>query len=435
MNFWMPLALRLLLGAMPCAVFGALFGLSAGLGLACAMLLYATLSHWQLLNQLRKWLQSPDTETMPEAGGTWGHVFADLYRAQRDQERSRERLATSLERFREVAGALPDGMIMLDSENHIEWFNLAAQRQFNLDPEHDVGTLVTHFLRQPGIADYLGGGDFSEPLIIRPMHPDNRVFSVVVVPFAVSALLLLSRDVSQVERVETMRRDFVANVSHELRTPLTVVLGFLEHLVHDADMDVTTRNNFLNVLYEQAQRMNRLVDDLLTLSTLENRQQPLNEEVIDMHALIDALVADGRALSAGRHWFEVHEEAGNLFGSVHELRSAFSNMVSNAVRYTPESGRVALNWQIENGAPVLSVSDDGIGIAAEHLPRLTERFYRVDKGRSAQTGGTGLGLAIVKHALLNHQARLMIESSPGAGSTFKAVFPAARLVAAEAIPA
>jgi two-component system, OmpR family, phosphate regulon sensor histidine kinase PhoR len=435
MNFWTPLALRLLFGALPCIALGFFFGAGAGLVSACLLLLGAVVSHWRMLNQLRKWLQSPDTETVPDAGGTWGQVFADLYRAQRDQERSRERLAASLERFREAAGVLPDGVIMLDSENRIDWFNPSAQGQFGFDPERDGGTLVTDLLRQPDFADYIGRGDFSEPLLLRPAPSDAHVFSIVIIPFAVSNRLLLSRDVSQIERVETMRRDFVANVSHELRTPLTVVLGFLEHLVQDADMEVTTRQNFLNMLHEQAQRMNRLVDDLLTLSKLENRQQPLHDEVIDMRALITALVEEGRALSGGRHIFEVSDDQACLSGNISELRSAFGNLVSNAARYTPHGGVIKLRWGLESGVPVFSVTDSGIGIAAEHFPRLTERFYRVDKGRSTQTGGTGLGLAIVKHALLNHQARLEIESTLGAGSTFKALFPAARRVVPQTIEA
>lgn len=431
MNFWTPLVLRVALGALPCIVCGAFFGLAAAFALASLLLLVAVISHWYMLGQLRKWLQSPATENVPDASGTWGQVFADLYRAQRDQERSRQSLAAALERFRKAAEALPDGVIMLDGEHRIDWFNPAAQVQFGLDPERDGGTLVTHLLRQPEFSDYIDSGDFGEPLLLRSALADARVFSILAIPFAVSDRLLFSRDVSQIERVETMRRDFVANVSHEMRTPLTVVLGFLEHLIHDPDMDVATRTNCLNMLQEQAQRMNRLVDDLLTLSKLENRPRPLHEEVVDMPALITALAEDGSALSAGKHVFEVRVDADCLLGSVGELRSALGNLISNAVRYTPEGGVIKLRWCIENGSPVFSVTDNGIGIAAEHLPRLTERFYRVDKGRSTQTGGTGLGLAIVKHVLLNHQARLEIDSTIGAGSTFKAVFPAARLVAGE----
>ena len=430
----MPLALRLLAGAVACLVLGFIFDARAGLALACLLLLAATTSHWRLLNQLRKWLESPATETVPDASGAWGKVFADLYRAQRDQERDHARLTASLERFREAAGALPDGVIMLDADNRIDWFNPAAQHQLGLDPERDGGTLVTHLIRQPGFADYINGGDYHEPLLLRSAT-DARVFSIVAIPFAVSNRLLLSRDVSQIERVETMRRDFVANVSHELRTPLTVVMGFLEHLVHDPDMDIATRRSFLNMLHEQAQRMNRLVDDLLTLSTLENRQPSRQEDAVNMSALVGLVVEEGRALSAGRHKFEVNDEAGDLVGSFNELHSALGNLVSNAVRYTPEGGTIRISWNVENGAPVFSVRDNGIGIAPEHLPRLTERFYRIDKGRSAQTGGTGLGLAIVKHALLNHQARLDIESTPGTGSTFKAVFPVARLAPVRAATA
>ncbi len=431
MNLWMSLALRLSLGAVPCLVVAAFFGAVAGLALATLLLLLAVISHWRMLNQLRKWLQSPTTETIPDAAGALGQVFADLYRAQRDQERSRARLAASLERFREAAGALPDGVVMLDPENRIDWFNPAAQGQFGLDPERDSGTLVTNLLRQPDFTAYIQQGDFSEPLLMRGAAADSRVFSIVVIPFAVSNRLLLSRDVSQIERVETMRRDFVANVSHELRTPLTVIMGFLEHLVDDPAMEQQTRMHFLKLLHDQAQRMNRLVDDLLTLSKLENRQQPMHEEIVDIPSLLSILVADGKSLSAGKHAFKVDFAAGNLLGSASELRSAFGNLVSNAVRYTPDGGTISLRWIVEAGVPVFSVADNGLGIAPEHLPRLTERFYRVDKGRSAQTGGTGLGLAIVKHALLNHQARLEIDSTLGAGSTFKAIFPSTRMVAVE----
>lgn len=433
MNFWMPLVVRLALGVLPCLVIGVLIGLPAGLGVACLLLLVAVVSHWRMLNQLRKWLQSPATETVPDSGGIWGQVFADLYRAQRDQERSRERLAASLERFREAAGALPDGVIMLDSDNRIDWFNPSAQGQFGLDPERDGGTLITNLLRQPDFADYINAGDFSEPLVLRGAGTDNRVFSIVVIPFAVTSRMFLSRDISQIERVETMRRDFVANVSHELRTPLTVIMGFLEHLVDDPDMELTTRVHFLDLLHQQTRRMNRLVDDLLTLSKLENRQPSQQEEMVDMPALISFLLADGKALSAGQHVFDVECAAGNLLGSSSELRSAFGNLVSNAVRYAPQGGTISIAWRIESGVPVFSVTDNGTGIAAEHLPRLTERFYRVDKGRSAQTGGTGLGLAIVKHALLNHQARIEIESTPGKGSTFSAVFPITRMAVVEEV--
>ena len=247
----------------------------------------------------------------------------------------------------------------------------------------------------------------------------------------IGGIWLTYRNISREMKLARLKSDFVANVSHELRTPLTVVMGFLEHLIGqegEAPMPEETRQHFLTMVQDQVGRMNRLVDDLLTLSRLENTPQLQNEETVDIHTLANQVLVESQALSKGRH--EIHLECGNarLKGNLFELRSAFSNLVGNAVRYTPEGGTVTLRWGMEEGLPVFSVTDTGIGIAAEHIPRLTERFYRVDKGRSASTGGTGLGLAIVKHVLQHHQATLDIRSNQGEGSTFRAVFPLARLV-------
>jgi len=257
------------------------------------------------------------------------------------------------------------------------------------------------------------------------------VLSVKVVPYGINKKLLISRDITHLERIETMRRDFVANVSHELRTPLTVVNGFVETLQDMEQLDNDMSRRALALMGEQTKRMEGLVDDLLTLSRLENSLNALAEEVVDVPGLLKSLHQEGQALSAGKHTLKLELECGaKLQGNTAELRSAFGNLISNAVRYTPQGGEIIIRWhEQEAGKLMFSVHDSGIGIAPEHIPRLTERFYRVDRSRSRETGGTGLGLAIVKHIVSRHQGNLEIVSEEGKGSTFSIVFPAKRHLA------
>ena len=248
--------------------------------------------------------------------------------------------------------------------------------------------------------------------------------------------MVITRDITQREQVDAMRRDFIANVSHELRTPLTVVNGFMEMLLDERQEDPAVRRHHLQLMQEQAHRMSRLVEDLLTLSRLESSESSVVEEVVDVQSLMNEVADEARVLSGGRHRIEVGPARAFLRGNREELRSAFGNLVSNAIRYTPDGGRISLSWNTdEAGGGRFDVADTGIGVAAEHIARLTERFYRVDKSRSRETGGTGLGLAIVKHVLLRHDARLDVHSEVGEGSTFSAVFPASRIVSAAAAAA
>jgi two-component system phosphate regulon sensor histidine kinase PhoR len=268
------------------------------------------------------------------------------------------------------------------------------------------------------------------------MARPNMALEVRVIEVERTRLMVISRDITQREQVDAMRRDFIANVSHELRTPLTVVNGFMEILLDAQHEDEATRRHHLTLMQEQAQRMSRLVEDLLTLSRLESSESSLAEEVVDVQALMRDVAAEATALSHGRHRIELQPARAHLRGNPEELRSAFANLVSNAIRYTPDGGAITLAWRAEaDGGGRFEVRDTGIGVAPEHIARLTERFYRVDKSRSRETGGTGLGLAIVKHVLLRHDARLDIQSELGAGSTFAAVFPASRIVAPLSAPA
>lgn len=429
MKFWLGALSRLLAVFVVAAAAGLLWGWMASLAVVSGSMSVLLILHWRQLHALHIWLSSGQLASVPEARGLWGDVFAALYHVRKARQGDVDRVKASLQRAYQAAGALPEAVVVLDTENRIEWCNSMAQSLFGIDSVRDAGIPVAQLLRQPDLVQCIAQGGARDPVVIPLTVGKPRFLAVLVIPFADDGRLLIARDVTDAERADTVRRDFVANVSHELRTPLTVIIGFTEHLVGDGDMDPATRSRFLGMVQEQAHRMNRLVDDLLTLSNLESLSQLATEEEVDVPVLVRQLASDGEALSHGRHLFQVDVAPDWLRGNTSELRSAFGNLISNAVRYTPEGGTVHIRWKVEQGKAVFSVTDSGIGIPAEHIPRITERFYRVDKGRSASTGGTGLGLAIVKHVLQHHQAQLDIQSALGEGSSFRVVFPPARLLA------
>lgn len=396
----------------------------------CALLLLLLGYHIVYLSQLYRWLPSGTSQTVPEGSGVWEEIFAGLARLMRRQTHIESRLAAALTRFQQAGAALPEGVVVLDEGDRIAWCNPRAEAYFGLDSQRDRGQQITYLIRQPQFVQYLEAGRFSEPLVLRLSRSEGElILSIQLVPYGDSDKLLLSRDITRWERLETTRRDFVANVSHELRTPLTVLNGFLETLADLPKPDPEMSKRSIMLMLEQTTRMHRLVEDLLTLARLESAHTPLREESVDVCELARLLYRDAQALSAGRHRITLRIESKvGLNGSGEELRSALGNLISNAVRYTPEGGEIEISWAQPNGLPVFSVRDTGIGIEPHHIPRLTERFYRVDRSRSRSTGGTGLGLAIVKHVLSRHQAHLEVESEPSRGSTFRAVFPHARAV-------
>lgn len=397
----------------------------AGLAVALAVRLGYHALH---VRALRAWLRRPSLESLPRGRGAWEELFAELHRFLRGRDAEQARLAESLSRFRAAARALPDGVVILDREAHIEWANPTAGRHLGIDARRDVGQPITNLIRHPGFVAYLEAGAYGEAFLLRAARQDT-VLALQVIEFGEEQRLLASRDITAEERLDTMRRDFVANVSHELKTPVTVLSGFIETLSDETiALSPAQRGRFLRLMSDQAKRMERLVEDLLMLSALESSATAADEQPIGMRGFVERLGEEARALSAGRHRIEAAVEAdANLVGCAQELHSAFSNLVSNAVRYTPDEGTVRLSWRLEGERGVFRVSDSGIGIEARHIPRLTERFYRVDSGRSRESGGTGLGLAIVKHALSRHQAILEITSELGRGSTFSAVFPSSRI--------
>jgi two-component system, OmpR family, phosphate regulon sensor histidine kinase PhoR len=385
-------------------------------------------------NALHDWLEAPDLHAIPDGSGAWRSIFSRLQSLRKQERKQHVELGNALERFRLAAQALPDGVILLDDQaQHIEWLNEAACRHFSLDPARDVGTLIVQLIRKTefqALHDAFRSTATPQSTLLRiGTNGGERVLSVMLIAFADTGTLLLSTDVTERVRTEVIHRDFIANVSHELRTPLTVITGFLEQFNSTEPPAGEAARSFHRLMAEQAERMNRLVADLLTLSRLENSDQPPRDEIVDVATLLEALRTEAQALSTGKHKIEIAEVSTcGLRGSADELRSAFGNLVFNAVRYTPAGGMITLAWRMIDGDPTFSVADTGIGIPAEHIPRLTERFYRIDKGRSTASGGTGLGLAIVKHVLARHGGMLRIESIPGKGSTFSARFPANRVL-------
>ena len=404
------------------------------LGLFLALALYTLWSHRQLY-RLLGWLnQAHDQELEPpESSGAWGEIFDSIYRIQSRHSRAKKRLANVIERIQESTAALNDGVVMADAHGGLEWWNRAAGELLGLHMPDDQGQPMTNLVRNPRLAEYMEDSTDKEPIKIdSPVH-EGRQLQIAITVYGQGNRLLLVRDVSRLHQLEIMRTDFVANVSHELRTPLTVICGYLETLGDAAAMNremPPAYSRALARMQEQADRMQRLIEDLLLLSRLEATEPERSCQVLALKPLLAGIVADAQALS-GEKQHQIRLECldnSTVQGEPMELRSAFSNLVYNAVRYTPAGGEVLVKWCQDSKGGYLMVRDDGVGIDPVHIPRLTERFYRVDKSRSQMTGGTGLGLAIVKHVLLRHDGYISISSHPGRGSEFVCHFPLTRIV-------
>jgi len=397
---------------------------------------------WMLTDSLRgervlRWLRGNDLSDGAVRFGLWGEVTARARRLIRTQEQHAESSDAKLAGFLAAIQASPSGVILLDWRNRIEWCNVTAADQFGLDAHRDLGQAVRNLIREPAFVAYLAAEEFSREVVInlqeRPTSRGRRI-SVQIHPYGEGSKLLLSRDVTAIEQAEAMRRDFVANVSHEIRTPLTVLAGFIETL-QTLTLDEGDRRRFLMLMAQQSRRMQTLVSDLLTLSQLEGSPFPGTDEWVAMAPLLQHSEQDARALSAliverglpQQIQYRIDADF-EIAGVASELHSAFANLVGNAVRYTPPGGAIDVSLTaLVDGRAVFAVRDSGPGIAAEHLSRLTERFYRIDKSRSRETGGTGLGLAIVKHVAQRHGAELGIASTLGQGATFSITFPARRV--------
>ena len=395
--------------------------------LFCLTLMLQIVLHFVNLGRLDRWSRAPGVDENLEGTGAWDGVFGRLYRHEKDLRAQIERRSQRIDMLLAAIQALNDGVVLLDQQNQIVFCNATAEEQLGLIARADIGQAVGNLVRQPEFVSYLAAGDMARPLIFRSERNPGRVLSIHLIPYADNRRLMQIKDVTQTERLDRMRRDFVANVSHELRTPLTVLSGFLETL-QEIDLGADERQQYLALMAEQSNRMQDIVQDLLTLSSIEAAPPP-EDGVLDMAQAMDKLQRNAESLSAGRHRIVVEAaDQADLRGSEHELTSAFSNLVSNAIRYTPAGGTITLRWKADAEGGEFSVQDSGIGIEAQHIPRLTERFYRVDRGRSREAGGTGLGLAIVKHSLGRHQAQLTLTRTPGLGSCITARLPAGRIM-------
>ncbi len=429
-------------GALAFVLLG---GASAWMGAWFGVVLWLVVDAWRahkLLNVLRT-----DTSRLPSRGpGVWGELAERIRKLLREREQQTRQAEDRLQEFLAAIQASPHGVVLLDEQGRIEWCNQTAAAQFGIDAERDLLQHLANLVRDPAFVAYLASWNYSRDVVIdapsqahaHRNHPAR--LSVQVHPYAGNRRMLLMRDITLLEQAEAMRRDFVANVSHEIRTPLTVLAGFVETL-QNLPLDADERTRYLALMAQQSHRMETLVNDLLTLSRLEGSAAPPSQRWTRMRALMAQCEDEGRGLSSrlsskGHRLSFSMEADSEIAGAPTELQSAMSNLLSNAIRYTPSGGEVAVSWKVlPDGRGEFAVRDSGPGIAPEHLPRLTERFYRVDRSRSRETGGTGLGLAIVKHIAQRHGVELRIESTLGKGSRFALLFPATRLRQAPALSA
>ncbi len=402
------------------AVVGALFG---GSFAVLVLTVRDTLRGYRLI----EWLRGSQEGAVPRDAGLWGELGYRMEKAIRQREHAGRLEQTRLVQFLSAIEASPNGVLLLDGGDQIEWCNSVAADHFGLDPLRDRRQRVTNLLRAPAFVSYLQSARFDEPVEM-PEPRGQGLLSVLVRPYGDDHKLVLSQDITERERSEAMRRDFVANVSHEMRTPLTVLVGFIETM-GSLPLSEAERKRVLQLMTQQAERMGTLVSDLLTLAQLEGSPRPNTDRWVALKPLVAQVEIDARLLSAGAHTMTFPDvRDAQIGGSQTELLSAITNLMTNAIRYTPAGGTIELGWKVlADGSGQLSVTDTGLGIAREHIPRLTERFYRVDGSRSRDTGGTGLGLSIVKHVVQRHGGELVIQSDPGKGSSFRLVFPAVRV--------
>ncbi len=384
---------------------------------------------WQLLNlhRLDRWLRLRSQMDPPNLGGIWADIVAQVVRLHRRKSYHKQRLVQLYRELRRSTAALPDGVIILSTQHEIVWFNRQAARLLGLKRPIDVGLRVDNLLRSPEFVRYLHGDDFSVPLVISAPMQTELYLALQVVPYGAGQSLLLVRDVTHQMRLEAMRKDFVANASHELRTPLTVISGYLDTLADDTSIDVAWAGPIRD-MRAQAQRMNTIIADLLELSRLESTDGEAVREPIDVPAMLQRMQRDALARSQRPRQILLDlESEDGLYGSPQELESAFTNLLVNGIKYTAAEGSVRMRWWTDDEGAYFAVIDTGIGIPPDHIPRLTERFYRVDSSRSRERGGSGLGLAIVKHALQLHGGWLEVQSVEGKGSTFTCHFPPQRI--------
>ena len=415
----------IVLGCIALAICG-LFNVYYGLGFVIVALLIEVFVHVASGIRMLEWFTGSDASRIPmEQSELWRKVFDRMYENRKALITNTRRLEEREARYLKTLSAIPEGIVLVKNDWLLSWWNARAEELFGLRVERHVGRHLLGVVDDQALIDYVRGEEYDVPLIWQPQGSNQRIEIRIVVADANNALIV-ARDVTEQERLHATRRDFVANVSHELRTPLTVLSGFIEMARQGAEINAQIKPQHLDLMRDQAERMQRLVDDLLTLSRLEMSENTQEPERVAMDDLVRSILSEMRILDKGMHSLSGDVRPATLIGFKDEIRSAVQNLMTNAVRYTPEGGSVVVSCRTnEDGTVQVSVKDNGIGIKEEDIPRLTERFYRVDKSRSRATGGTGLGLAIVKHVLMHHKGQLHIESEAGKGSCFTLRFPGA----------
>ena len=397
----------------------------------CLLIALAIYLGWHLyhLFHLERWFRLKESNDLLNATGIWGEIYNHVFRLQQRNRQRKMKLSKMLSRFQKSTAAMPDATVVMDEQGKIEWMNKAAKRYLGLNKKKDIGQRIDNLIRNEAFSELLAKGDFERVIEIESPENQNLFLSIRIVPYAGNQLLFIARDITRIRKLERVRRDFVANVSHELRTPLTVISGYLENMLDSDAMPPEATRNVLQQMSQQSVRMCRIVDDLLMLSRLESDRAEQQDKV-SVPAIIAAILEEYKSLTQEKEQniTSTIDQQLWVMGNEKELHSAFSNLIMNAIKYTPAKGHITITWQKLNNAASFSVQDTGIGIAAQHIPRLTERFYRVDKGRSREHGGTGLGLAIVKHVLNRHGAILDVKSKPGEGSTFSIAFPKSHVI-------
>ena len=391
-------------------------------GLVIGLMAYVLWTVRQM-SRLESWLQHRELDKLPLSDGLWGRVFDSIYRQEKEHQSGKQRLQTIIDRIQQSTAALQDAVIMVEYDGTLEWWNRSTESLLGFRSPDDGGQQITNLIRDPDFIEYFEYGDYSSPLVINsPINP-TMVLEILVTPFGNDDRLITARDITHIEHLERMRKDFVANVSHELKTPLTVIIGYLETLIDYSDDANPRWVRIFHQMQSQATRMQDLVQDLLILTRLETTEINLEEQPVNLNHLLESIAAEARTYSNGEHEVILSCDPINMSGSYDELRSAFTNLIINAVKYTQSGGRIEIKGFCDRTSIHVDVMDNGPGIDQKHIPHLTERFYRVDESRKSDTGGTGLGLAITKHILIRHNGHLGIESRLGYGSKFSCQFP------------
>ncbi len=410
------------------AIIGSAFDLSV---LFISIVLFAYIIFTFInISRLHHWLLHRKDEPLPEGRGYWGEIFHELFLMEKSHAKNKQILNDTILRFQDATTALPDAMIILNKHQQIDWSNNAAESLVGVRYPEDTHQPISNLIRNPAFMKYLNKADYHQVLNIpSPEHPTKQL-AVQIIPYVKGQTLIICRDISHIKQLEEMRSSFVANASHELRSPITVISGYLETMQQNLPTDTEKLRKIIKTMYGQSKRMERLVSDLLSLSKLETRPTDQHDNEIDIAALLTAIKESAIILSDDKnHTIELNiNSQSNISGNYEELYSLFANLINNAVRYTPAKGHITILWEEIDSQAVFSVTDSGPGIPMQHIPHLTERFYRVNVDRSRESGGTGLGLAIVKHIVERHDGRLEITSKLNVGSTFRCIFPSTRLI-------